>query len=85
MKKSTLCLTMQQAFVFKIIIFFIIVFSCHLFAQTNPYQSDIVSWGRMQMLDGPVKAIAAGGFHTVVLKEDGTVVTWGANEASWVA
>jgi alpha-tubulin suppressor-like RCC1 family protein len=50
-----------------------------LLAQTNPYQSDMVSWGSMQMLDGPVKAIAAGEVHTVALKVDGTVVGWGRN------
>jgi alpha-tubulin suppressor-like RCC1 family protein len=27
-----------------------------------------------------VKAIAAGGYHTVALQEDGTVVAWGHNE-----
>ena len=67
MKKSTHSCTMQQAFVFKMIVFFKCLFSCSLFAQTNPYQSDIVSWGSMQIIDGPVKAIAAGGSHTVAL------------------
>jgi len=43
------------------------VFYFPLFSQTNPYKSDIVSWDSMQMLNGPVKAIAAGGFHTVAL------------------
>ena len=72
MKKSTLSRTMQRAFVFKMIVFFTCLFSCYLFAQTNPFQSDIVSWGSMQMLNGPVKAIAAGRSHTVALINRGT-------------
>ena len=31
-----------------------------------------------------VKAIAAGEYHTVALKEDGTVVAWGRNYFDYV-
>jgi hypothetical protein len=34
----------------------------------NPYETNIVSWGSMQMLDQPAIAIAAGGVRTVALK-----------------
>jgi hypothetical protein len=33
----------------------------------NPYETNIVSWGSMRMLDQPVVAIAAGFKHTAVL------------------
>ena len=48
----------------------------------------VVAWGRDNVgqtkvpagLSGVV-AIAAGGWHTVALKQDGTVVAWGYNSS----
>jgi len=42
-------------------------FSAILFAQNTPYDS----------YDGPFKSISSGFYHSVALKEDGTIVQWG--------
>jgi alpha-tubulin suppressor-like RCC1 family protein len=71
-RKKTIYSTYFIAFVLT----FLLSVSYSVFA-ANPYESDIVSWGSMQMLDRPAIAIAAGYYHTVALKEDSTVVAWG--------
>jgi hypothetical protein len=46
---------------------------------------DVVSWGQQTYDQGDVRErysqIAAGGHHTVALKNDGTVVAWGNNNS----
>ena len=63
-----------------VLLFFLLSFHHSAFA-ANPYESDIVSWGSMQMLDQPAIAIAAGGYHSLALKPDGTVAAWGDGAA----
>lgn len=55
------------------------------------YQGTVVAWGNNSHGQtnvpaelGQVKAIAAGGYHTLAVKVDGTVAAWGRNDAGQV-
>jgi alpha-tubulin suppressor-like RCC1 family protein len=58
--------------------------SCIRAAQGTPEPGIVVGWGSMVLpyVESGTRftAIAAGGFHSLALKSDGTVVAWGYND-----